>query len=283
MDYLIAKTKGRNSETAIVLSNKTVFTDIPNFDDVRPYDNDYKLQEGEYFDLDHFSEKDYYPEIARNEFSPSDYSFLSREKYSKIDYIISIQETDNRHYFLYQHVTSSFIYKKYKAISCQGIRRATDQAQLIESDGLLVIKDEPDCYYSREDDKLYFKRLSAITSIFTGIDELYREATDGEVNNFLELDIINVQGSLTANDVKTANRRRIKEALERYNHFNSDQKSRLPHYISQYCQELYDEDTQKFKVESEEDLTKLLNIINQRYYTTELDGERRLANSVTKL
>lgn len=119
--------------------------------------------------------------------------------------------------------------------------------------------------------------------MFAGIDELYREATDGEVNNFLGLDLINVQGEYSTEDVKTANRRRIKEALERYDHFDGEQKARLPHYISQYCQELYDVDTHKFKVESEEDLTKLLNIINQRYYTTELDGERRLANSVTKL
>lgn len=32
---------------------------------------------------------------------------------------------------------------------------------------------------------------------------------------------------------------------------------------------------------SEKELTELLNGMNQRYYTTEIDGEKRIANSVT--
>lgn len=112
---------------------------------------------------------------------------------------------------------------------------------------LLVIKDIPDCVYVKDIDKLYFKNLNAITSIFNGINELYREAT------------------------------------ERYNNFSTEQKNRIPNYISQYCPHLYDATTNRFRISNEKELTELLNTLNQRYYTTEIDGEKRLANSVTKL
>lgn len=36
-----------------------------------------------------------------------------------------------------------------------------------------------------------------------------------------------------------------------------------------------------FNINSEKELTELLNGMNQRYYTTEIDGEKRIANSVT--
>ena len=45
----------------------------------------------------------------------------------------------------------------------------------------------------------------------------------------------------------------------------------------------YDATTNKFRISNEKELTELLNTLNQRYYTTEIDGEKRLANSVTKL
>ena len=79
-----------------------------------------------------------------------------------------------------------------------------------------MIKEGADCYYKKDADKLYFKSLNTITSIFDGINVLYREATNQEVEEFLEMDMINVAAGFSKDDVKTANRRRIKEATERY-------------------------------------------------------------------
>nr|WP_294704497.1 hypothetical protein [Prevotella sp.] len=54
-----------------------------------------------------------------------------------------------------------------------------------------------------------------------------------------------------------------------------------PIYFGKYCPALYDEEPHKFNINSEKDLTELLNGMNQRYYTTVFDGEKRLANSIT--
>lgn len=148
----------------------------------------------------------------------------------------------------------------------------------------VVINFEPDAIYDKQNDKLYFKNLSSITSIFPGIDTLYREATNEETNNFLELQILNVNQNFNSDNVKTANRRRIKAAMEKYNSFSEEQKAELPAYLRTYCgDDIYDIESEKFVIDNEEQLTKVLNGINQRFYTTEIDGEKRLANSVTPI
>lgn len=281
MDYLIAKTKGKNGSFYLVLSDQTTFDELPDFKNARKYNDEYKLHDDEWFVVDHFSEQSYCIDFLKKRFAATSYSFLPKDKYEKIDYIVSVQEDSE--YYIFQRITPSLFYAKQKSISWEHITSPTDQAVLLKHNNILVIKNNPDCYYCKECDKLYFKNLNAITSIFDGINILYREATDQEVQVFLEIPMINVSSGFGKDDVKTANRRRIKEAMERYKSFTPEQKEKIPSYISNYCPHIYDEETNRFNVNDESSLTDLLNVINQRYYTTEIDGEKRLANSITKI
>ena len=100
----------------------------------------------------------------------------------------------------------------------------------------------------------------------------------------MTLDIINLCQGFTADKVKTANRKRIKAAMDKYNNFSEIQKQKLPNYLRLYNADLtFDDNSGKFTISSEVELTNLLNGINQRYYTTEIDGEKRLASAVIKL
>lgn len=65
MDYLLAEIKGRNGGLSMVLSDKTVFDVIPSFVNIRAYDDDYKLQNGEWFVVDEFSSKSYCLDILK--------------------------------------------------------------------------------------------------------------------------------------------------------------------------------------------------------------------------
>lgn len=281
MDYLIAKTKGKRGSFYKVLSDQTTFEDIPDFSSSREYDDEYKLQEDEWFVVEQFSQQSYCIDFVKNNFVATNFSFMPKEKYEKIDFIVSVQNEGND--LVFQKITPSYIYEKQKTLSWEHINAPTDQAVLSNHKDVLVIKEGADCYYKKDEDKLYFKSLSSITSIFDGINVLYREATNQEVEEFLGMEMINVAEGFSKDDVKTANRRRIKEATERYHSFSPEQKAKIPSYISKYCPHIYDEGTQKFNVNDESNLTDLLNVLNQRYYTTEIDDEKRLANSVTKL
>lgn len=94
MDYLLAEIKGRNGGLSMVLSDKTVFDVIPSFVNTRAYDDDYKLQNGEWFVVDEFSSKSYCLDILKNNFDATAYSNLSKKLYRKIAYVISVQEDE---------------------------------------------------------------------------------------------------------------------------------------------------------------------------------------------
>jgi len=56
-------------------------------------------------------------------------------------------------------------------------------------------------------------------------------------------------------------------------------------YINSYCNEklTFDSKNEKFKITSDEELKYLLYGIEQRFYTTILGDEKRLANSIESL
>ena len=224
--------------------------------------------------------------------------------YNKIDYIVSVQDEN---YYLFQKITPSYVYEKHRMISWSNIINPSEQPQLINGENLLVIKNTPDlllwiyhlsfksqtmflypgwnngnwCYIVCKIAQIAILSSDIFIELFEGINVLYREATDDEVDKFLSMDIVNVSSGFNKDCVKTANRRRIKEATERYNNFTQQQKDKIPSYISKYCPSIYDANTNKFNVSNESELTIFLNTLNQRYYTTEIDGEKRLANSVS--
>lgn len=281
MDYLLAKTKGKTGSYYKVLADKTVFDEIPDFTESREYQDDYKLQDNEWFVVEQFSQKSYSGDFIQEDFVATSFSFMPKDKYQHIDHIVSVQ--DDCKIFVFQKITPSFIYEKQKTISWGAIVHSSDQAQLFKQQDVLVIRNDADCFYLKDENKLYFKKLSSLTTIFAGINILYKEATNEEVSDFLNMDILEVASDFNEDNVKTANRRKIKEATERYNSFSQEQKDKIPQYLAKYCPNLYNAQTKRFCVEDEKGLTNLLNVFNQRYYTTEIDNEKRLANSVTAL
>lgn len=229
MDYLLAKIKGRNGGLSMVLSDETVFDCVPDFSNARAYDDDYKLQDGEWFVVDEFSTKSYCLDVLKSNFDATAYSNLSKHLYRKIAYVISIQEDEEGNViYIFQNVTSSLLLSKQKFISFGPIDLGiagvanTDQASLVNNENILVLKNLPDCYYIKAENKLYFRNLSSITSIFNGINELYNEATDEEVQTLFDMEMINIGADFGIDKVRIPNRRKIKEALMKYESFSEE-------------------------------------------------------------
>lgn len=133
---------------------------------------------------------------------------LDRKDFLRIDFIFVL--SDN--YIAFQNVSKSKLLSKRRVLALGAVYEYQDDCSEV------VINDLPDAFYDESNDTLYFKRLESITSIFRGIDQLYREATEEETTQFLN-----------------------------------------------------------------NDLKKLLFGIEQRFYTTPVGGEKRIANSVIPL
>ena len=276
MDFLFVKTKGKRGSFCKVLSDQQVYCDIPSFEDNRPYNDEVRLLENQWFVLANFSQKEYAPSLVKDEFNAAQWSQIDRENYERIDYIVAVQDDGNQ--LIFQNITSSLIYKRQNWLSLD------DQPSLLNKAHLLVIHDQADAYYQRNNDCLYFQRLSSITNIFPGINELYNEATDDEVDLVLSLPILNVVPDFTKDKVKTANRRKIREALDMYNQYNNQQKEQLPLYMQKYCPDLsFNDVTRKFEISDEKTLTLFLNGLCQRYYTTEISQEKKVALSTERV
>lgn len=271
MNHLLAKTKGRNAGFLKVMSDERDLFDIPEFSDSQPYSPAYKLDDGEWYKLDNFLSRDYENGLIENTFNSTDYNQIIRQQYSKINYLCSKQGD----FFLFQKMSSTrLLYKKWISLS------GTPTLEINQP--IIILNNFVDAFYDINDDSLYFKSITRIKSMFKGIEELYREATQDEVDAFLKHDFISLEETFTSNNVKTANRKRIAMAIDTLDQFTQNDEKQIFQYIHSYCEDVpFNDET--FLISTENHLKKILYGIEQRYYTTLLGNEKRLANSVLTL
>ncbi len=279
MNYLIAeiKKRGRRDKVFKVLSSiEEIYTLPTDLDNPKPYNSDYKLEDDEWFHIPNFKETEYCIDLLKDEFISTDFNQIGRANLDKLKFLVAYQTYNENSYFFFQKINLSQLVKK-------SWFKLSD-TPTIEETPIVIINNVADAIYSVNNDILYFKRLTAISSIFRGISELYREATQEETETFLNEEFIELQDDYEASKVKTANRKRIAMAVETFNSFTPEQKAQIFDYIKDYCPDIpYDEQNKRFGIKDEEGLKHLLWGIEQRYYTTKVGGEKRIANSVSKI
>ncbi len=274
MNHLLAKKSRRNGQIVKLMSGENVF-ELPNdLDNPHLYDTNYKLEDDEWFAIGDFSETEYSISLITNDFNSAEFSQIADVDYTRLSYLCSYQ--DNQYYYFQKLSKSQTIKRKWFRIS--------NEPELQADNPIIIIKTLPDAVYDKTNDTLYFKKLTSITSIFNGIGSLYREATQEDTATFLENDFINLTDNYNAERVQKANRKRIAMAMDTFNNFTNAQKTSIYDYIKVYCEDLeFSEEDKCFNVGNEQNLKLLMFGIEQRYYTTPIGNERRVANSVTAI
>lgn len=276
MDYVLAKVKRlRKNPVFKLISNHTLFEKI-DIDQAAyiNYSPDHNLDDDSWFRVEKFSEQDYCPEKIKGDFDIKNYNDLTKEKFSEISHICAVQGED----FYFQKVAPSLFLKR-KIIAFGEI------AEVEKNNPRLVINNQPDAIYFSNIDTLAFRNLATISSIFPGIDELYKEATQEEVKNFLAEPFIALSNNFKEENVSKPNRKRIALAMETLASLPEEHKDAMLSYIDGYCGEKIklDKKTGKFEISTDNDLKLLIYGIEQRFYTTQFGKEKRLANSVQTL
>ena len=230
------------------------------------------LEDDGWFGLTGFSSKSYcLPFLQQKSFSSVNYDALTIGEFGKIVFLCGYQ---NGLYF-FQRVSPA------RQVNQKRIFFGA-QCKYEENSASISLNKFADAIYSSSDDKLYFRKLRDISAIFEGIDELYREATEDEVKKFLENNFIELREGFTSKKVMTNNRKRIAKTLDILHTFSASEKKKIFAYTKEYCPEIVN-DNDKFNIFNEDSLKKLLYGIEQRYYTTLVGKERRLANSIIPL
>ena len=274
MDHLLAAVKRQRKEVK-VLSDVAVFDfDYENLETV-PYEPDHLLDEDSWFSVSDFKKQQYCLDILKKEFVSVEYNQISEDKVSDIKYLCSYEGGN----FLFQKISPSMFLRNRKFLEFG------EDVKYENNKEMIVIKDNPDAIYIADDDVLIFKNLSTISSMFKGIDLLYKEATIEEVKEFLKEPFLEVSDEFDVEKVSVHNRKRIGLAQNTLQTLNDEEKNSIVEYIKEYCSEKvpYDEETGSFSVNNDRDLKLIIYGIEQRFYTTPLKPERRLANSILKL
>ena len=237
-----------------------------------PYTPGATLQDDDWFCISNARGKEYSIDLLSETFTTVDLESLTRGEFDKIDYLFVL---DDR-FIYFQNVSKSKLVSRKRIVHLgDGFTYKTDCAEI-------VIRDLPDAIYDKTTDSLYFRRLESITGIFRGIAMLYREATQEETDSFLANDFIRLKDDYSSSKVKTANRKRIALATKTLSELDESDRKNIFKYIGEYCPDLKVSEN-AFEVGSENELKMLLYGIEQRFYTTPVGGEKRLANSVITL
>lgn len=154
------------------------------------------------------------------------------------------------------------------------------EPKLWEEDDYVIFSWDVDVYYCQN--RLYFKNYSIARSVFPWLGDFYREATNEEVENFLGNSIF--EQNERNRRVSERNRKRIAIVMNN-NDIQRDNEQVRNQYID-YAREVGFWDSihnSKFKVESDKDLAKVLNILDERIYKTPITNRLMEANSVTNI
>lgn len=267
MDYLLARIRDRKSGMRLLLTEEKIYD--PCLDNVLPFSPADALEESEWFYLDKFSERQYCLDVLKKPFNGASFSMISSEELELVAFLCYVHDNE---LFCFQRVSKSQLLE-HKRVFLSSPVRYEDASREI------VINATPDTVYRKSDDRLFFRKLSSITAIFTGIDEVFREATDGETAAFLRQEFIVLGEDFNSKLVKQPNRKRLALAKEAMDGYDKEQKTAVLKSIRDYYPSIINDDD-TFKIETDDDLTYLLYGILQRYYTTADGREKRIASAV---
>lgn len=272
MNQLLAKVKNRNRNISEsfkkVISDKSIYSTPYNLADCVDYNPNTLLENGQWYKISEFSEQEFCIDILKEQnFDSVDFGMLAKDDFSKIDYLCSY-EGDT---FYFQKIRPSQLVTK-KRISF-GETYAYDA-----NSKSIVINFFPDAIYSKSDDTLYFQRLETISTIFRGIDILYKEATEQETEVFLQNDFISLANDFNASKVNKLVRKKIALATEALAALGDEKKQEMIQYIKNTSKLNFENNA--FTISNEEELKKLLFGISERYYETPISKQLRIANSV---
>lgn len=223
MDQILAKVKGlRKKPYFKLVSDQSLFDIIAvNLDACIPYSPDHNLDEDAWFKIEEFSQKGFCIDLLKQDFDSKDYDDLTKDNFSKIAYLFSVQGDD----FYFQKITPSLFVKRKTLVF-------GEVAELEESQTRLVVNALPDAVYLKTSDTLIFMSLATISSIFKGVDELYKEATSAEVEQFLDESFIELNNNYDVDSVSKPNRKRIGLAMATLASMSDDDRANMLGYIN---------------------------------------------------
>ena len=272
MNYILIKEKGTNKTYQKVKNLDWEVFNIKTSDCIA-YNPETKLDDEQWFVLENFSGSGFENEIVNRKWNSASYPQSGKIDVENVDHILVYQ---NNNEYCFQRV-----YKRARLLN-RKVLIFKDEIRVEDSDNAILIENEPDAVYIKNEDRLFFKNIVTIAPIFPGIGKLYREATQLEVDAFINSSFINISADFKTSSIGKENRKRIALIKDSLDKMSKRDKNKLYKYTNDYFPDL-GYDGKKFMVNNDSDLKKLLFGLSERCFTTPISREKKAANSVVSL
>jgi len=200
---------------------------------------------------------------------------VTEEEFTKIDLIFRKVENDG---LVFQKITKSK--RMVDKSILKWIPNIGKQERTIIENGI-ELKSAIDAYFDGND-RLYFKNFRTIRSLFKGIDDYYRIASQAEVDEFKQFNLVSFVSDF---EIKTNNLKML-AVLKDYGIDLNDigVKRTLLRSYSQYPNQEFElDENQNFIIDSNRKLTCLLKLALGRLYTNPITHHKMEANHAKKL
>ena len=240
----------------------------------REFDPETKLEQEDWFyieiDDDHRTMISEYSDKFLNTASLND---VDGDEFLKIDLIF--REVDNDG-LVFQKITQSKRMVEKSILRWRpNIRRP--ERTIIENG--IELKSEIDAYFDGND-KLYFKNFRTIHSLFKGIDDYYRIASQAEVNELKRIDLV----SFSDFEIKSNNLKMVAILKDdEIDLSNTSIISTLLTSYEQYPEQDFKVSEGKFIIDTNKRLTSFLKLALGRLYTNPITSYQMEASSARRL
>ena len=277
MKKIIAKLKNNQHVTIFDDAENGAVKDIykiPNVKNAIPFEIDSrKLADGEWFFVTPTEEQK--EEMLGEYVSESGtaiLSMISPEHYREISAIYAISGVEK----LFTKVTSRHILREQKYIAFN------EKPTVVEQGNSILLTGEVDAYWNGT--QLYFKKFTFIRSLFPGIHKMYKEITEEETNEFLSSPLFELKEEMSSHFISLRNRQKITSIIDNKIVDLKDPEvcDKYLEYAKEYNLDLEIND-KKIALIDNSDVVKVISLLGESFYTTEINGEKREIRSSRKL
>ena len=144
----------------------------------------------------------------------------------------------------------------------------------------ITIENEPDAFYLSKEDKLYFKKLERISTIFKNINELSKEATAAEIDAFKNSKRYSFGFTLNTKDITKRMSRQIKKADAFLDSLKQSQKTAFNDYCKDFCSGVTINKNGKYTFPTLNDMKRFLDATEENFYLTPVTQDPRIVDTI---
>ena len=281
-EQLFARLNGKQGKHLLVFSDHRIMDkDIlqnykkPNISNAITFEPGRSLMDDEWYEIkiDDTQVKEMISPYLDNASNNVNNTTISGDDYEKV---VAIYKTNGEQLVLTKITNGQRIESK-TFIGLNGHPEINSYNKAIEFTG------QVDAYYNGQN-SLYFKNYSRISSLFKGIETFYRDATVREKELFLAKSFFHIEG-VDADAIGMRDSHKIAAILDDERIMLDDEhfQHRVIEYAKEFRPSLVSGDGTRLKITNKVTLHDSLNLLGERYYKSELFGDKREAIDSTKI